>query len=192
MTATAQELECECGCGRLVKSDRRGKLNRFIVGHQYNNFNSLASFWKRVTKTPTCWIWIGAVGSHGYGNMRVKKKQIPPHRYSYELHRGSIPTGLAIDHLCRNRRCVNPDHMEAVSLRENVLRGLGPTANNRRKETCHRGHPFSYRETWGRRGRRCRQCSRILDRNRRARLKASIQTSQSKNTSQSGLFQIAP
>lgn len=62
---------------------------------------------------------------------------------SHELHKGPIPEGLVIDHLCRNRGCVNPDHLEAVTQRENILRGEGLAAANARKTHCPKGHPYS-------------------------------------------------
>lgn len=87
------------------------------------------------------------------------------HRLSYELHKGEIPEGLEIDHLCRNRWCVNPDHLEAVTRRENIMRGDGPKKLgelNSKKTHCKHGHPFDkentrYRPTGGR---SCRICNR--------------------------------
>ncbi len=69
------------------------------------------------------------------------------HRFSYELANGPIPEGLQIDHLCRNRGCVRPDHMEAVTPRVNYLRGDSVPAKNARKTECKRGHPFTFQNT---------------------------------------------
>lgn len=80
-------------------------------------------FWRKVLKTDTCWLWLGAIQSGGYGNIRINKKSVKSHRFAYEELVGEIPKGMVIDHLCRNRRCVNPSHMEVVTFEENVKRG---------------------------------------------------------------------
>lgn len=69
-----------------------------------------------------CWLWTGCVDTCGYGRFFLEGKSRAAHRISYQLHRGLVPDGLVLDHLCRIRSCVNPWHMEAVSQRENVLR----------------------------------------------------------------------
>lgn len=71
-----------------------------------------------------CWLWTGAVCSSGYGTIDIGQTTRLAHRVSYELHRGPIPDGLTTDHLCRVRACVNPAHMEAVTVRENTVRGI--------------------------------------------------------------------
>jgi hypothetical protein len=76
----------------------------------------------RIDKKTGCWNWIGAK-SQGYGVMRKEKKTVLAHRYNYEEKKGKIPKGMFIDHLCRNPTCVNPDHLEVVTPRENVRRG---------------------------------------------------------------------
>ena len=71
-----------------------------------------------------CWVWRSANGSsRGYGQFKFNRKNMGAHRFSYEQERGKIPAGLTIDHLCRNRKCVNPSHLEAVTNQENLLRG---------------------------------------------------------------------
>lgn len=115
-----------------------------------------------------CWIWHGGCGRAGYGLVRAdqtvgEQGTRPAHRMAYELVKGPIPEGLQIDHLCRNPPCVNPDHLEVVTPRENTLRGEGPAAVNARKTHCIRGHPFDGANTYiqptsG--ARRCRACRR--------------------------------
>ena len=106
-------------------------------------------FWSRVEKTDSCWLWKAALQSAGYGVMRINCKNGNPgemvyaHRFSYELLKGPIKGGLEIDHLCRVRNCVNPDHLEPVTGTENWRRGFSASANNARKESCIYGHPFS-------------------------------------------------
>ena len=114
-----------------------------------------------------CWLWEGSHQEKGYGFFAVNQKVQIAHRVAYEMFKGPIPEGLTIDHLCRNRRCVNPDHLEAVSIRTNTLRGEAVSAKNLRKTHCIRGHPLSgdnvYRDP--KRGvRNCRECRRIVKR----------------------------
>ena len=83
----------------------------------------LERFWARVEQSGDCWSWTGAKNDQGYGQIRVDGRIVYAHRFSYELHLGSIPSGLQIDHLCRNRGCVRPDHLEPVTSAENTHRG---------------------------------------------------------------------
>ena len=102
-------------------------------------------FWERVNKNSGCWLWTGGMGGRGSGYGRFylgENKNIMAHRYSYELSKGSIPEGLVIDHICRVRNCVNPDHLRAITNEENILCGEGATAKNKRKTKCHRGHDY--------------------------------------------------
>lgn len=75
-----------------------------------------------VTKTPGCWFWLGATNSDGYGRIRIEGKTKFAHRIYYEHHIGPIPDGLELDHLCRNRSCVRPEHLEPVTHKENIRR----------------------------------------------------------------------
>lgn len=98
-------------------------------------------FWSHVDKTDTCWLWTGATNGVGYGLFRIgstvdnTRRQVLVHRVSFTLAHGHEPVGT-IDHLCRVRHCVNPDHLEDVTLRENLLRGTGTSARHARKTCC--------------------------------------------------------
>lgn len=89
-----------------------------------------------------CWLWTAALNSSGYGSFAIEGRGRGSHRIAYELRNGPVPAGFELDHLCRVRNCVNPDHMEPVTTRANVLRGIGPTARHARKTHCIHGHPF--------------------------------------------------
>lgn len=99
---------------------------------------------RTVDASSGCWEWTGSMHAAGYGLFRDRLA----HRISYEVHVGSIPEGLTIDHLCRNRRCVNPLHLEAVTIAVNVLRGESPPARNARKTHCPKGHPYDDENTY--------------------------------------------
>ena len=127
-------------------------------------------FAAHVEWTPTCWIWRGNVHSSGYGHIREHGRGyrvLRAHRVSYEIHNGPIPEGLVLDHLCRNTRCVNPDHLEAVTQYENMLRGEAPAAKAARRDTCINGHPYTEATTEVYRGYRyCLVCRKVNRRHR--------------------------
>lgn len=124
-----------------------------------------------------CWEWAGNCHpDSGYGRVWFSKNDDRlAHRVCYEWAVGPIPEGLTLDHLCRNRRCVNPSHLEPVTNTENVMRGFSPAAVNARKRTCWRGHPFDETNTYtaASGARHCRECARIRKQARRQRLAAS-------------------
>lgn len=126
-------------------------------------------FWSKVDReSSACWLWRGTINTDGYGTFYYDRRVVKAHRYAYELLRDAIPPGLELDHLCRNRTCVNPTHLEPVTRRENILRGESPPARNARKTHCAQGHPLSGENLVLLDGRRCRVCRELRLRNRRA------------------------
>ena len=119
-----------------------------------------------------CWVWIGAKDQRGYGNVRVGRRVRKAHLVAYECLRGPLPPGTEGDHLCRNRGCINPYHLEPITHRENAQRGDGswmPGERNRAKTSCPHGHPYSLENTYvqpSTGGRCCRACDREKKRRR--------------------------
>jgi HNH endonuclease len=106
------------------------------------------AFWGKVEFAPHTaphehWIWTGRVDDSGYGIVKIRGRSLRAHRIAWTLERGPIPVDLTLDHVCRNARCVNPSHLEAVTSKENILRGESPTAVNARKSHCQRGHALT-------------------------------------------------
>lgn len=95
-----------------------------------------------------CWNWTGALTTTGYGQFRADGKPWAAHRWAYETFVRSLPAGVVIDHLCRNRRCANPKHLDPVTNRENVMRGMSPTAVIRRQGVCKYGHEMTPENTY--------------------------------------------
>ena len=100
-------------------------------------------FWSKIDKTEGCWNWLSSTTKGGYGQYRIDRTTKYAHRLSYEALVDKIPKGLQLDHLCRNRACVNPQHLEIVNNKTNSLRGISLPAQNARKTHCDYGHPFS-------------------------------------------------
>ena len=177
---------CECGCGQETPlarcTDRskgiiKGQPLRFIRGHHsrlrpketedhiIQRFNS-----KYVVDDTGCWLGKGTIAPNGYGHFRVRGKGIYAHRFSYEIHKGKIPAGMTIDHLCRTPGCVNPFHLDLVTNAENIRRS-GSTRSaihasvlkRKTKTTCKRGHPLNEVNTFIRKdgSRSCRLCNNI-------------------------------
>lgn len=131
-----------------------------------------AAFLARVEKTDSCWLWKGTLSDNGYGVFYADEKLYKAHRVAYEFAGRVIPEGLQIDHLCRVRNCVNPDHLEAVTCRENIMRGAGVAAKHAKVTHCPSGHPYSEENVRMYRGSRyCRAChsQRYLSRKLAAR-----------------------
>jgi hypothetical protein len=116
--------------------------------------NAETRFFAQVREADDCWVWAGRLSPNGYGRFG---RGTPAHRWSWEFFRGEIPTGLHLDHLCRNKACVNPEHLDPVTQAENNRRAAASQTH------CHEGHPLSGdnlvlhgpQRHW----RRCRTCT---------------------------------
>jgi hypothetical protein len=126
------------------------KKHQLAVGNNYLK--------KIIKHSDGCWDWVGAITA-GYGTIRVEGKHVPTHRFVYEkLKKVKIPSGYVIDHLCKNTRCVNPDHLEVVTHGENTSRGI-----HQQRKYCKHGHELTddnvyiYKSDGGRRCLTCRK-----------------------------------
>ena len=140
----------------------------------YKHGTPTERFWAKVNQDgpiPThrpdlgpCWEWTASHNWLGYSQFRLGPRMVGGHRFAYELLVEPIPAGLDIDHLCRNRGCVNPAHLEPVTERVNVFRGIGnPTVENTKKTHCPQGHAYDEANTYHRaydNSRQCRACNR--------------------------------
>ena len=171
------------GCGRKARSlgacephrkrERRGTVSTLPV---WSTPDTDAECIRLLTvRDGDCLAWVGGITSNGYGIMR-KTGEGPSmryaHRVAYELEHGPIPVGMEIDHLCRNRKCVEPTHLEAVAPIENWRRGNSLSAQRARMDSCDRGHQYTSDNTYYRLDsgtRMCRACSRMRDARRAGR-----------------------
>ena len=111
-----------------------------------------------------CWIWLKPIDRYGYGVFSFGGRRMKAHQFAYEFYKGTIPSELEPDHKCRVRCCVNPEHMEPVTHRENTMRGVSSAAINGRKTHCKQGHAYDNHNTRldAKSGfRNCRACNRI-------------------------------
>lgn len=147
-------------------------------GDRWNPLRWQTRIWLAVDTTDPdeCWVWQGHLDKDGYGQIRGNGGRGAPllraHRAMYALVRKeAIPAGLTIDHLCRNKACVNPDHLEVVDHRTNILRSTGPAAVNAVKTHCIHGHEFTPENTYVRKrkggGRICKTCNTTRAKERR-------------------------
>lgn len=114
-------------CGRVVMvANGRGLTAKFCSKACMGRGTRVPiceRFWSKVQKTDSCWLWTAAVDVNGYGRVGTTRRRTAlAHRVAYELVKGPVPDGLTLDHLCRTHRCVNPDHLESVTARENIIR----------------------------------------------------------------------
>lgn len=127
---------------------------------------AIARFEEKFSVTDVgCWEWTASLNSTGYGtfNPGWPHNSVMAHRWSYEHFIGPIPEGMDLDHLCRNRACVRPEHLEPVTTSENLRRGVGVGSSNARKTHCPKGHPYSGENLYvppSRPNRMCRTCRR--------------------------------
>jgi hypothetical protein len=163
---------CECGCGQatmLAKETSRrdghikGQPFRFIHGHNvlHRWGDALERFHSKIMMVTEsgCWIWLGTIsGKAGYGRFNWNGRESTAHTFAYEYYRGPVPPGKELDHLCRVRSCANPHHLEAVTHRENILRGESPMACNAKKTQCPAGHPYDEANTYRKPGSGYREC----------------------------------
>lgn len=134
---------------------------------------------KNIQRNNECWEWTGYVDKRGYGQSfvftRGKSHTVTAHRLSYKVFRGELPDDLVLDHLCRNTKCINPEHLDPVTIKENTNRGVGAWATRARKTHCKRGHEFTKENTRILKGkgnaRLCRTCAILANREYRRRLK---------------------
>jgi hypothetical protein len=173
------------GCGKVVNGRglclqhyRRAKKEGNLESYPTQWPSPEERFWPKVLKTSGCWLWTGHQGWDGYGHIYVDGRKQYTHRVAYQWLVGPVPDGLVLDHLCRVRNCVNPDHLEPVTGRENTLRGFGVGAIAKRRTACAKGHEYTPENTRQdpRTGRRvCLTCQRASSRARSRRKKAQAE-----------------
>lgn len=135
----------------------------------YTDAEVLTTLLAKVEPEPNtgCWLWTGAVTGAGYGKLSFRRRLEGAHRVAYELLRGEIAPGLHLDHLCRVPCCVNPDHLEPVTQRENLMRGF--RSRGVVEGRCSRGHVKTYLH---RNSLRCSECHRENGRTPEAKAKS--------------------
>lgn len=133
-------------CSRPCAVERR-------TGRRYDprDAHSIIATWATPEPNSGCWLWEGVQHRQGYGRVGFGGRLVLAHRLSYESHRGPVPEGLVLDHLCRNPACVNPDHLEPVTQAENMRRGqvtAAAAARTMARLACRRGHPWTPENTY--------------------------------------------
>lgn len=134
-----------------------------------SNLSIHERFMKKVCVTDSCWLWMASKSWKGYGGFGVNSGVMPAHRFSYELFKGKIPNGLLVHHVCRNPSCVNPEHLETVTNKENSRNTDLHGWHLSLKTHCIHGHEYNKKNTYycSDGGRRCRVCARINESKRR-------------------------
>lgn len=137
----------------------------------------LAKFWARVRVDDGCWEWTGTKADNRYGKFKIRGRTMGAHRLSLMIARGYISADLVVDHICRNRSCVNPAHLRVVTKSQNSLENsVSVTAVNKLKTYCPRGHEYTPENTRRHNGKRhCKACRPLIDRQRYAEGKTAFQ-----------------
>lgn len=173
MSATGQAIPKKMGLAALSPEARKAIVAKGIAtrrGRAADRLSPQERFWSRVNKSSgiwkivdgqisECWAWMAGLIGPGYGAFWFEGKQRRAHIVSYVWENGPIPDGLELDHLCRTRHCVRPDHLEAVTPKINMARGTGIGVINAQKTTCPNGHPYDYNDGGSRRCAACRKAN---------------------------------
>lgn len=140
------------------------------------DINTIERFAKRyiVDRETGCWMWTAGKDGGGYGNQWDGQRVRMAHAIAYEIYNGPVPYGCELDHKCRTHACVNPAHLEAVTHRVNVLRGVGLTAAHAKKTHCPSGHAYKGNNLYVWHGRRiCRTCNLAASKARYRRIRGA-------------------
>lgn len=140
----------------------------------------LSNFFGKINFTDSCWYWTAGKTKAGYGMFVEKGKHIYAHRFAYKTFKSKLTKGLVLDHLCRNRACVNPEHLEEVTMKTNYERGVAPekfTRWNAYKDSCKKGHPLVTSNRYFRQSkphwRECNECRRLASKEYQRRVRSS-------------------
>lgn len=169
--------DADCGGGGVKAIDLFAGLGGWSTGARMAGVEvvwaDLERFAAKIEKNGDCWQWKAGLVGGGYGQFHFSGRPNYAHRWLYQVVVGHIPDGMTLDHLCRNRKCVNPLHLEVVTRGENVMRGVGPSAMAAKATHCPQGHPYSGENLSIKKdgSRRCRACHRASQLSRYKRSK---------------------
>lgn len=153
-------------------SDKKYTINNILKIPKIDNVEKILA---RIAINGECWEWSGCITTSGYGTIRINNgessKMYQSHRVMYSIFKKDIDDGIVIDHICKNRKCVNPEHLREVTMAFNCTENSdSPHAKHKAKTHCVRGHEFSKENTLIlKNGRKCKECSRINLKNYRSR-----------------------